>query len=125
VRSGQRFIKIYDEFKGESSLKNIDPSKLIVLLKIKDKETRKEFLKINNIKKMSVREIDECIGGFIMEKRVKFDKEYSTQYKKEVEYLETLGIKYTFVKNINNISTYKYKKTSELFNALGSFYVEN
>lgn len=54
--------------------------------------------------------------------RVKFDKEYSTQYKKEVEYLEKLGIKYTFVKNIKNISTYKYTKTPELFNALELFY---
>ncbi len=57
--------------------------------------------------------------------RVKFDKEYSTQYKKEVEYLDSLGIRYTFVKNISNISTYKYTKTPELFKALESFYVEN
>ncbi|WP_346938211.1 hypothetical protein [uncultured Clostridium sp.] len=56
--------------------------------------------------------------------RYKFDKEYSTQYKEEVEYLEKLGIRYTFVKNINNISTYKYTKTSELFNALGIFYAQ-
>lgn len=56
--------------------------------------------------------------------RYKFDKEYSTQYKDEVEYLEKLGIRYTFVKNINNISTYKYTKTSELFNALGIFYAQ-
>ena len=56
--------------------------------------------------------------------RYKFDKEYSTQYKDEVEYLEELGIRYTFVKNINNISTYKYTKTSELFNALGIFYTQ-
>lgn len=57
--------------------------------------------------------------------RAKFDKEYSTQYKKEVEYLESKGILYTFVKNVNNISTYKYQKTSELFSALMSFYLEN
>lgn len=55
--------------------------------------------------------------------RAKFDKEYSTQWKLEVEYLEKLGITYTFVKEINNISTYKYTKTSELFNALGFFYM--
>ena len=58
------------------------------------------------------------------ENRKKFDKEYSTQFKKEVEYLENLGIKYVFVKNIDNISTYKYRKTSELFNALGIFYTQ-
>jgi len=56
--------------------------------------------------------------------RPKFDKEYSTQWKNEVEYLEKLGIRYVFVKNIKNISTYKYTKTSELFNALGNFYAE-
>jgi len=54
--------------------------------------------------------------------KTKFDKEYSTQYKKEVEYLKSIGIKYSFVKNIQNISTYKYTKTPELFKALESFY---
>ena len=55
--------------------------------------------------------------------RAKFDKEYSTQWNLEKEYLEDLGIKYVFVKEINGISTYKYKKTSELFKALESFYL--
>jgi len=58
----------------------------------------------------------------IIIERTKFDKEYSTQYKKEVEFLENLDIRYTFVKNINNISTYKYTKTPELFKALELFY---
>lgn len=57
--------------------------------------------------------------------RKKFDKEYATQYKNEVTYLEDLGIRYTFVKNINNISTYKYMKTPELFKALVLFYENN
>lgn len=39
-------------------------------------------------------------------------------------YLEYLGIKYTFVKEVNGISTYKYEKTSELFKALESFYMQ-
>ncbi|WP_206459458.1 hypothetical protein [Anaerovorax sp. IOR16] len=52
----------------------------------------------------------------------KFDKEYSTQYLKEVRYLDSIGIKYSFVKEINNISTYKYTKNLDLFNALGIFY---
>jgi len=55
--------------------------------------------------------------------RAKFDKEYSTQWKLEVEYLEKVGIRYVFVKEINGISTYKYTKTLELFNALGFFYM--
>ena len=53
---------------------------------------------------------------------IKYDKEYSTQYRPEVEYLFNNGIKYTFVKKINNVSTYKYKKTSNLFSLLELFY---
>lgn len=52
--------------------------------------------------------------------------EYATQYRKEYDYLSSLGIKYTFIKrDKNNIATYKYKKTPELFNALVSFYYDN
>ena len=60
----------------------------------------------------------------VMEKRMKkFDKEYSTQWIKEVEWLKEKGIRYTFVKtDKNNLTTYKYKKTTELFNALSDFY---
>jgi len=60
-----------------------------------------------------------------MKTRVKFDKEYSTQFKKEVKYLEGLGIRYVFVKNVNNISTYKYTKTPKLFKALESLCMQN
>ena len=56
--------------------------------------------------------------------KIKFDKEYSTQWNEEKDYLEKQGIKYVFVKEINGISTYKYKKDSKLFKALGSFYME-
>lgn len=54
----------------------------------------------------------------------KFDKEYSTQHTPEKKYLDKLGIKPSFVKVINNVTTYKYMKTSELFKALVSFYME-
>lgn len=53
----------------------------------------------------------------------KFDREYATSYKNEVEYLKTRGINYTFVKLINGISTYKFKKSPELFKALEIFYL--
>jgi hypothetical protein len=56
--------------------------------------------------------------------KIKFDKEYSTQWNEERDYLLKQGIKYTFVKEVNGVSTYKYKKNSKLFNALGSFYIE-
>lgn len=53
----------------------------------------------------------------------KFDKEYSTQYTPEKIYLDSIGIKPSFVKVINTTTTYKYTKTSELFKALMSFYM--
>ena len=52
----------------------------------------------------------------------KFDKEYQTQWRKEVDYLKSVGISYVFVKDENGISTYKYKKNSELFKQLAIFY---
>ncbi|MBI6875601.1 hypothetical protein [Clostridium aciditolerans] len=52
-----------------------------------------------------------------------FDKEYKTQYMKEVDFLTNKGIRYTFVKRSNDdVRTYKYAKTRELFNALVEFY---
>ena len=52
----------------------------------------------------------------------KFDCEYSTQYVKEMKYLESVGIKYSFVKEISGITTYKYVKNAKLFRALELFY---
>ena len=52
----------------------------------------------------------------------KFDKEYATQYLQEAAFLKNKGIKYTFVKTVNGLTTYKYKKTKELFDALSEFY---
>lgn len=52
----------------------------------------------------------------------KFDKEYKTQFPEEVKYLKSCGINYVFVKKENGIDSYKYIKTSKLFNALAIFY---
>lgn len=52
----------------------------------------------------------------------KFDKEYATNYNAEKEYLLSIGIKPVFVKVINEVTTYKYTKTEELFKALSCFY---
>lgn len=52
----------------------------------------------------------------------KFDKEYSTQYTPEMEYLKRCDIYPSFVKVINGVTTYKYTKTSMLFKALAIFY---
>lgn len=54
----------------------------------------------------------------------KFDKEYSTQYTPEKEYLIKNGIKPSFVKVVNDVTTYKYTKTSELFKLLAIFYAK-
>ena len=43
----------------------------------------------------------------------KFDKEYSTQYTPEMKYLQSKGINYSFVKEIEGVTTYKYTKTPE------------
>lgn len=57
-----------------------------------------------------------------MENKVKFDREYSTSYKNEVKFLKEHGIRYVFVKEINTITTYKYKKNSKLFRCLAMYY---
>ena len=56
-----------------------------------------------------------------MDKKI-WDKEYSTQYTPEMKYLQSKGISYSFVKEVNGVTTYKYTKTSELFEALMNFY---
>lgn len=53
---------------------------------------------------------------------VKIDKEYQTQSVKEMKWLQSQNILYDFVKTIDGITTYKYKKTSQLFYALAVFY---
>lgn len=55
----------------------------------------------------------------------KFDIEYSTQYSPEKEYLKSVGIYPSFVKVINEVTTYKYKKSSKLFHYLELFYLNN
>lgn len=52
----------------------------------------------------------------------KIDKEYSTQWVEEMKWLLSRGIKYSFVKEINGVTTYKYKKTKNLFELLTEFY---
>lgn len=69
-----------------------------------------------------------CLLGAILKKimsgkrKVPFDKEYATSYRSEVNWLAEHGIRYEFVKNINTISTYKYKKNSKLYELLAKFY---
>lgn len=57
-----------------------------------------------------------------MKSEIKFDKEYSTQWLKEVDYLESSGIFPTFDKTVNGVKTFKYTKTKKLFEALAKFH---
>lgn len=52
----------------------------------------------------------------------KYDKEYSTQYTPEKIFLESHGIYPSFIKEIRGVTTYKYTKTSKLFQLLVIFY---
>ena len=52
----------------------------------------------------------------------KFDKEYMTQYLKEVDFLKSIGIFPIFVKTNYGVEDYKYTKSQELFKALTKFY---
>ena len=54
---------------------------------------------------------------------MKFDKEYSTQYKEEMLFLRDKGIKYTWVYiNESGVSVWKYKKEKRLWDALSEMY---
>lgn len=56
-----------------------------------------------------------------------FDSEYATQFRKEMEYLKSRGIDYTFCKRVGEyrVPTYKYTKTPELFRAVADFYEQH
>ena len=57
---------------------------------------------------------------------MKFDKEYSTQYKEEMLFLRNKGIKYTWVYiNEDGISVWKYKKEKKLWDALSEMYADS
>lgn len=53
-----------------------------------------------------------------------FDKEYSTHWRREVQFLEDKGIMYTYAKRHPKypVIFYKYTKTPELFLALADFF---
>lgn len=55
---------------------------------------------------------------------MRYDIEYSTQYRKEVEYLKSCGIPYNYVKRVDEVPTYKYTKCQRLFELLAFFYGE-
>lgn len=56
-----------------------------------------------------------------------FDSEYMTEWRREVQFLRSKGIRYTHVRVKNDygvrIRQYKYTKTPELFKALYEYYL--
>ena len=58
------------------------------------------------------------------EKKKKWQKEYSTTWITEQLYLSDNGVRYSFVKEIDGVTTFKYKKTAKLFECLAKFYYE-
>lgn len=57
---------------------------------------------------------------------MKFDKEYSTQYIGEMNFLRDKGIKYTWVYvNEEGLTVWKYKKEKRLWDALSEMYSQN
>ena len=55
-------------------------------------------------------------------RKIKIDKEYSTTWWSECDYLMKHGIRYTFVKEINGVTVWKFHKDSQLFRVLTEFY---
>lgn len=57
------------------------------------------------------------------EKIMKFDKEYSTSFIDEMQFLREKGIRYTWVYiNEEKVSVWKYKKEKRLWDALSELY---
>lgn len=57
-------------------------------------------------------------------RNIKIDHEYSCVWDEEFKYLTKNGIRYTFVKTINGVTTWKFRKNYKLFNTLANFYSE-
>lgn len=54
--------------------------------------------------------------------RIKIDQEYSCVWYEEFDYLIKHGLMYTFVKTIDGVTVWKFKKTERLFLILADFY---
>ena len=52
----------------------------------------------------------------------KIDHEYNCVWIDEFNYLVKHGIRYTFVKIVDGITTWKFKKNEKLFQTLADFY---
>lgn len=55
-------------------------------------------------------------------KNTKIDHEYSCVWAEELKFLTQHGIRYTFVKVVDGVTVWKFKKNTVLFNVLAEFY---
>lgn len=53
---------------------------------------------------------------------IKIDREYASNWAEEVKFLSQNGIKYSFVKTVDDVTVWKYKKNEMLFSLLSKFY---
>lgn len=53
---------------------------------------------------------------------MKIDHEYCCVWAEEQQALTKRGIRYTFVKTVDGVTTWKYRKDEKLFLALAEFY---
>lgn len=56
---------------------------------------------------------------------MKKNNEYATSNVDEMMELKRCGIRYTFVKEIDGVTYWKYEKTPRLFETLKNFYIHN
>lgn len=111
-RTAQRFIKVYSEFGDTTTLSYLEPSKLISLTKIPKKD-REKFIKDNDIKNMSCRQIEQAI------------KDIKKTHKLNNKSVST-GRKITTEPLINDIKDNIYNDTQkmldEIYLRIGDFY---
>ena len=55
-------------------------------------------------------------------RRPRYDREYATQFKREMEYLSAKNIRPTYVWNNNGLITWKYVRTAATMQAIADFY---
>lgn len=66
----------------------------------------------------STRSGSQCNGD---RPKLVFDKDYSTSWVREQQWLTQHGIRYSCIKYIDGVTTFKYKKTVALFASLADF----
>ena len=88
--------------------------------KIDQCEQGKRYILIYWILYISYPIFYDCRGE--KEIKIKVDREYGSTWFEEVDFLMKHGIRYTFVKEVDQVTVWKFKKNENLFLALAEFY---